>query len=274
MNGEEVVPLTHLKPDIKWRAYYQEQKSLRFNNLVPFSLYGKVVRGIATGANDYFMFSKLKAQKYNIPETCLLPCISRSNDVKNSFFTRTLFDELVLQDKNVFLLDVKGSNDKNVKMYIELGIQEGVHEIYLTSKRNPWFSIENRPPSPIWVSVFNRNGLRFIRNEANISNLTTFHCIYPTLSSISNPELFFAYLLTSVAIDIFNDNRREYGNGLQKFEPNDLNKGNMLNLAALNTATIKRIVQLYNEYRNSEIYGFPEERCLFELDNIFIENFT
>ena len=36
---------------------------------MPFSTYGKVVRGIATGANEYFTFNQSKAKQYNIDNT-------------------------------------------------------------------------------------------------------------------------------------------------------------------------------------------------------------
>ena len=274
INSDKTIKLTELDPEIKWRAYYQEQQSLKFNDLVPFSQYGKVVRGIATGANKYFTFNQTKTQQHGIPATNLLPCICKSNDVKSSFFTSDQFEELVLNNKTVFLFNAKQPQDENVKRYLELGERDSIPDVYLTSKRNPWYLIENRPPSPIWVSVFNRNGLRFIRNEANVSNLTTFHCIYPTSLSVNNLNLLFAYLLSSVSISIFNDNRREYGNGLQKFEPNDLNKGLMLNLAILDSQTIRRILEIYNNYREADIAGFPKEDCIEQLDRIFIENYT
>lgn len=53
--SENAIAFSQLKPDIKWRAYYQEQNASRYKNLVPFYNFGKVVRGIATGA---FNFSK------------------------------------------------------------------------------------------------------------------------------------------------------------------------------------------------------------------------
>ena len=56
---------------------------------------------------------------------------------------------------------------------------------FLTKSRKPWYALEKRPPAPIWVSVFNRNGVKFIRNEANISNLTTFHCVYQQIRTCS-----------------------------------------------------------------------------------------
>jgi hypothetical protein len=76
--------------------------------------------------------------------------------------------------------------------------------------------------------------LRFIRNEANIYNLTTFHCVYPHNTGL-DVEVLFAYLITDVAKEIFLDNSRQYGNGLVKFEPNDLNKGMVVDLTLLST---------------------------------------
>ena len=156
--------------------------------------------------------------------------------------------------------------------YIELGEKTGIDKKYLTSCRTPWYSLENRPPSPIWVSVFNRSGLKFIRNEANISNLTTFHCVYPVQNSLFdhvNVDILFAYLLTDVAREIFEDNRREYGNGLQKFEPNDLNKAMMLDLTLLDKKTENIILEIYNKYRETAINKFPDDNFLTEINNIF-----
>ena len=140
----------------------------------------------------------------------------------------------------------------------------------MTSKRNPWYSLEKRPPAPIWVSVFNRTGLRFVRNEANVSNLTTFHCIYPQAELFSDVsvELLFAYLLTNTARQVFEDNSREYGNGLQKFEPNDLNKGSVLDLGKLSTSAKQKIGDLYLKSLNDNDTRFADN-----INSIFIENF-
>ncbi|RMG87878.1 MAG: methyltransferase domain-containing protein [Bacteroidetes bacterium] len=73
MLPSSVFALNALDPDIKWRAYYQEQAGRQYKNLIPFNKVAKVVRGIATGANDYFVFNKEKALKYGIPPEYLLP---------------------------------------------------------------------------------------------------------------------------------------------------------------------------------------------------------
>jgi adenine-specific DNA-methyltransferase len=242
-----------LNPDIKWRCYYQPQNTQKYQHLISFRMYAKVVRGIATGDNDYFSFNLEKQKQFNIDEKYLLPCIMRATDAEGHFFTENDFADLKKNNKKVLLLNATDLKDENLKSYIELGEKIGVNQRFLTSKRTPWFSLENRIASPIWVGVFNRKGLRFIRNEANIKNLTTFHCVYLNTMFLQNTDLFFAYLLTDVAKEIFNDNKREYGNGLNKFEPNDLNNSKIVDLSILTETQKTEILELYNAYRESAI---------------------
>ncbi|MFN0216087.1 MAG: Eco57I restriction-modification methylase domain-containing protein [Saprospiraceae bacterium] len=269
--------LTELNSELKWRKYYQVQNGTKFRNLIPFANVAKVVRGIATGANEYFTFSKNKAMEHGIGHQYLLPCICKSIDVNSNFFSKNHFEELANNNKQAFLLNALGSNDRNVLKYLELGENVGVNTKYLTASRNPWYSLENRLPAPIWVSVFNRNGLKFVRNEAMVSNLTTFHCIYPVQSNLFNTikiDILFAYLLTEVAKVIFEDNRREYGNGLQKFEPNDLNEAMMLDLSLLDMDTENKILGFYSQYRESSLKNSPDKTLLGYINEIFKTNYS
>ncbi|HPA13343.1 MAG TPA: N-6 DNA methylase [Bacteroidales bacterium] len=261
-----------LEPKVKWRKYYQKQNGIRYKNLIPFSSAAKVVRGIATGANEYFTFSKSKANQYGIDKKYLLPCICKAVDVRDNFFTEDNYHSLIKSDRQTYLLNAYDSKDENVLKYIDFGEKTGIDKKYLTANRTPWYSLENRPPSPIWVSVFNRSGLKFIRNEANIFNLTTFHCVYPVQNSLFdniNIDVLFAYLLTDIAREIFEDNCREYGNGLQKFEPNDLNKAMMLDLTLLDKKTENKIIELYKKYRETVINKLTDDGFLVEINDVF-----
>jgi adenine-specific DNA-methyltransferase len=84
-------------------------------------------------------------------------------------------------------------------------------------------------------------------------------------------DLFFSYLLTDIAKEIFSDNRREYGGGLEKFEPNDLNKSYVLNLEVINFAIKKIILERYKKYRLSVINGQPDNCLLEKLNRIFLK---
>src|SRR5574344_2160619 len=100
---ESTINISDLEPEVKWRKYYQEQNGIRYKNLIPFSSVAKVVRGIATGANEDFTFSKSKANQYGIDEKYLLPCICKAVDVKDNFFTKDYYNSLIKNDRQTFL---------------------------------------------------------------------------------------------------------------------------------------------------------------------------
>lgn len=254
---------------IKWKQYYEQTSASKYQHLVPFNTFAKVSRGIATGANDFFTFKRSKLDFFNLKESCVLPCICHSQDVKTQIFSKEDFLALAYADKNVYLFNASADElDLSVRNYLKIGEQQEVHKRYLTASRKPWYAIENRPPAPIWVSVFNRHGLRFVRNEANVFNLTTFHCVY-NIGKIET-EVLFAYLLTSVAKQIFLDNSRQYGNGLIKFEPNDLNKGMVVDLTLLTEREVYYIKEIYKQIKkHKEVNDFIER-----LDSFFCNKFT
>lgn len=254
----------------KWRIYYKKQYSFNEAKLVSFSTYAKVVRGIATGANDYFTFNKTKQKENDISNNHLIPCITKSNQIKSNFFTETDYQALHNNDARVMLFNGKATENKSSEQYIKVGETLNIHTRHLTSKRKPWYSLENRLPAPILVGVFNRKGLKFIRNETNVKNLTSFHCIYPNMLLNSKMDLFFAYLLTDVAKNIFNNNKREYGGGLEKFEPNDLNKSQVINLELINLETEIKIMNNYKQYRICTLNNKANRAYLEEINSIFL----
>ena len=190
----------------------------------------------------------------SIPEKNLKPCICHCVDVASSFFSQADFESLRDQDKYVFIFDGEGSKCQAALNYIKKGEDDKCNERFLTKSRNPWFALEKREPAPIWVSVFSRDRLNFIRNTSDATCLTTFHCIYPkeNLFGSVSIELLFAYLISNTARLIFLDNGREYGNGLSKFEPNDLNKGMMLDLRMLDEGIKQEILRAFDSYQQGD----------------------
>lgn len=255
---------TKLKSSNKWKQYYQNCNQSKFDNLVPFSTFAKVSRGIATGANDFFKFNEQKAREFNIPRQNLKPCICHCVDVPGSFFDQTDFKALSQKGKYVYIFDGVGSKNPSVLKYVEKGEAEKQNEKFLTKSRTPWYALEKREPAPIWVSVFSRDRLHFVRNTSNATCLTTFHCVYPESDVFGglSIDLLFAYLLTDTARQIFLDNGREYGNGLSKFEPNDLNKGMMLDLRLLSDDDKHEIEKSYKRIQSGD------DSAIIAIDNV------
>jgi len=257
-----------LSPEEKWKKHYQDNNSSRYKHLTDFSNYAKVSRGIATGSNKYFTVSLSKANELNIPQEALLRCVCHCSDISKTIFSEEDFAHLSQNDKTVYLFNGQGKEMiPQVQEYIRIGEKNGINSKHLCSKRHPWYALEKRSPAPIWVSVFSRRKIKFVRNEANVSNLTTFHCIYVTNMFI-DIDVFFAYLLTDFAHQVLLDNSRQYANGLTKFEPNDINKAKIVDFDILSEKQISEIKYLYTEYRKDE-----NPAIISEINNIFVSVF-
>lgn len=266
---EQILDKKMIRPDIKWKNYYEGSNSRKYKYLIDFSTYAKVSRGIATGANGYFSFTLKKASDYGISSDYLQKCVCHCTDIDKSIFSVADFDRLAQNGKSMYLFNGVGNEkDAHVNDYILRGEQEEVNKRFLCLKRKPWYALEQRKPAPIWVSVFSRNGLKFVRNEAKVTNLTTFHCVYIT-NEFVDVDIFYSYLLTDLAYQIFLDNSRQYGNGLVKFEPNDLNKSKVVDLGMLSAESSNEIKRLYNEFKIDE-----DPKYIEQIDNIFEQTFV
>lgn len=120
------------------------------------------------------------------------------------------------------------------------------------------------------MKVFNRNDLKFIRNYANVYNLTSFHCVYFKSDLKYNIDILIAYLLTDVAKDIFEDNMRVYGDGLKKYEPNDLNNGLVIDLDVIDKNHENEILKLLEKFKKLESYNKDTSMVKKELNDIFL----
>ncbi|MDP3792335.1 MAG: N-6 DNA methylase [bacterium] len=236
-----------LSSKVKWRNYFNGYKQKDDKNFILFSQIGKFSRGIATGSNEYFTLTPEEIKQHQISIECLYPCITKANFVKDILFSDNDFELLVKQNKKTYLFDGEKSNHKTCINYIKKGENENIHNKFLTKNRTPWFALEKRGVSKIWVSVFGRSGLKFIWNTSDCKNLTCFHSFYPTENGKKYLDILFVYLNTDFAKNLFDREKREYGNGLEKFEPNDINKSLILNFEIISKKDIDNLKRLQKE---------------------------
>lgn len=240
----------------KWREYIKQEKETEYSNLKQISDFCTVSRGIATGANEFFCLTKSRIAEYKLPETVIDECICRSADVKNAIFKREDFEKLADADKTVYLLDIKGEEDTATEKYITEGEKREVNKKYLLSCRKPWYSMEQKPIAPIWVSSACRERIKFVRNIAGVKSLTTFHSIFINEKYEEDVDIIFCYFLTPIAQDIIRKNRKELGNGLEKFQPGDLKTAQMLDISVISETDKAEITDIYNKMMddNSDSY--------------------
>ncbi|MFQ6004136.1 MAG: class I SAM-dependent DNA methyltransferase [Woeseia sp.] len=247
----------------KWRSYFpgNARVDMKTSQLVPFSTYGRFSRGIATGANEFFALGASSAEKLGLPDESLIPCICKARHAPGKIFTRADFENLRLAGRPVYLFDGEAATGQAIDQYIASGERTGYQHRYLTKSRNPWYAIEKRVPGRIWVCVFGRAGIRFVWNECNCVSLTCFHVFKPSDIGKDFLPFVFLYLNSSIGQRFLEREKREYGNGLEKYEPNDINNSLAPDFEMLSPETAERLAFLQNAFVGAET-GSPEENAI------------
>ncbi len=222
---ENIVSQCELQAQEKWFHYF-EPSAIQVNSeyLVPLSSYGAFSRGIATGANEFFVLKPSQIASIGLSTADVVACITKSSQVKHPIFADRHWHDLLLRDAAVYLLNLNTHLSGQALEYIRHGEKLGFDRRYLTRTRKPWYRIEWRCPAPILFGVFSRDGYKVVRNYTKAINLTCFHGFQPNLFGTRFVDYLFLYFLSSAGRKIMNLNIRKYGDFLDKFEPNDLNQ--------------------------------------------------
>ena len=208
----------------KWLPYFDNKFSIKTNSdLVKLKEYGVFKRGIATGANEFFSLSMEKIKSIGLKDNEYVKCITKSNQIKSSFFTDGDFENLKKKNNNIFLLNIDGENISHaVREYLDYGVKCEYNKRYLTKNRNIWYKLEKRTPAPILFGVFSRGNYKIIRNFTSALNLTCFHGFVPNKNCEEYIDKIFIFLKSNSGNRSIYLNRRIYGKSLNKFEPSDI----------------------------------------------------
>jgi adenine-specific DNA-methyltransferase len=257
-----------LDPTDKWLVHFEENGyDAIIRKLVPLSRIAEVNRGIATGHNDFFALSQKEAAIWKIEDRFLKPVISKATHIKGYNFRWNDYEILKKRQEKVFLLYCFEAPSKNLWRYIRYGEKMGTHLRYLTQHREPWYSMEKGMVAQILATVFSRARMRFIFNETGCLNLTAFHGIYPTFQSEVMVKALLAYLNSNLCKDIQVIKRREYGGGLHKFEPRDLEKLPVLDVTRIKKEDVERLSMFFDKLcESARISVVAEEEVKGELD--------
>ncbi len=196
-----------------------------------------IKRGIATGNNEFFILDKERALELEIPKQYLRNILPSSRYLPEQT-VRFDKDGFLAVEKKYVLLDIDlpltQIKDKYPKLYDYLltGMDQGIHESYLTSRRTPWYSQEKREPAKFFVRYMNRetkssDGLHsiFIKNETDAIATNSYLMLYEKPASLfesapSDADLW--NILKEGLNKAMYQYGRTYGGGLVKFEPSEL----------------------------------------------------
>lgn len=198
----------------------------------------QVRRGIATGANRFFVLERQHAAELELPAAFLRPILPSPRYIEADVVEADE-EQWPLVEPSLALLNCDLPRRQVERDYLSLeaylvsGERMGLHQRYLLSRRSPWYRQETRPPAPLLCTYMARRKLgtrtfRFIRNRSDAIALNVYLMMYPK-RVLQAAGAFEAGLLDRVhdALRQLSDaacvrEGREYGGGLHKLEPSEL----------------------------------------------------
>lgn len=190
--------------------------------------FARVMRGVATGANEFFFLTKERTQELGIPNEFLLPAVGRTRDVEGNCITQDTVIKLEKKERPTLLFFPNGSTWKDmpqsVRDYILEGEKMGLAKHALISTRQPWYKMEVREIPTFLFAYLGRRNARFIKNDAGIIPLTGFLCVYPLSNDKGYIEKLWAILQHPNTISNLQWVGKSYGSGAIKVEPRSLER--------------------------------------------------
>ena len=198
----------------------------------------RVRRGIATGANDFFVLERQKARSFGIPDIALRPVLPKSRDLTEDVVERRgdgwpdLDPQLCVIDCNLTRQEI-GLRYPKFSEYLDSGENQGLLGRNLLRRRKLWYQQEKRLPAIFLCTYMGRGSrdrlpLRFIWNKSDAIVTNTYLMMYPNEQlrramdgkpSLEN-DLF--GILKMATNDIVDQCSRVYFGGLRKIEPREL----------------------------------------------------
>lgn len=195
---------------------------------VELSSFVRVMRGIATGANDFFFLTKEQAKEKNIPDEFLKTAIGRTRDLNSEKITFADIEALDKKGRPTLLFSPDGRKLEDfpleVRNYLSEGEELGLPEKSLISQRKPWYRMEKRIPPTFLFAYLGRQNIRFISNLINVLPLTGFLCVYSLSKEPNfNEKLWYALNHPDTLFNL-QFVGKSYGSGAIKVEPRSLEK--------------------------------------------------
>jgi hypothetical protein len=231
------VPLETLRSARKWTGF----PGNRVHGGSPAATLGEfftIQRGLATGANAFFILEREQARRRGIPDAFLRPILPGARHLRRGVIEAGpdghphLERPLVMIDCN---LPEELIRDRHPGFwsYFQEGRRLGIPSGYLASRRSPWYAQERREPAPFLCTYMGRPGadgqpFRFFWNRSRATAANVYLMLYPRgllqAALARTPDLGAMVLSLLKGLDAGRlvGAGRVYGGGLHKLEPREL----------------------------------------------------
>lgn len=195
---------------------------------LPLGAFAKVLRGVATGANELFFLTCEQAAQHGIPQEFLHQAVGRTRDIETELFDLAALERLQAKGRPTLLLMTDGRAleqfPESLQIYLRHAETLKINERTLIASRNPWYKMEQRKVPPILFAYLGRKNVRFIKNIAAVLPLTGFLCVYPHSRDPEVIDQLFAVLNHPATIKNLALVGKSYGSGAIKVEPRALER--------------------------------------------------
>jgi methylase of polypeptide subunit release factors len=220
--------------------------------VVPLKALARIVRGIATGANEFFALSSEQVQQYGL-EPYVVRTLQRNREVQDIILDEAGWQALSDEGRRVWLLYLKGENVDGhpaLRAYVARGEAHGYHRRALVQTRKKWYAMEQRDIPAIFFTILTRGNPRFILNRAGVRPLNMFSLIYPNRYVIraGAVELLWVLLNASFSLSRLHSVSRTYGGNTLKVEPRELDNLPVINPLALPAQTRQQIKRQIDDF--------------------------
>lgn len=187
-----------------------------------------VMRGIATGANEYFFLTSAQIAEHRLQLRWFKHAIGRVRDCPDDILDAGRLEALDRTGRPTWLLDLPDVSAENfpraVRNYLDAGERLALPDRSLIRMRKRWYRMEQRTPPPILFAYLGRRSCRFILNRAGALPLTGFLCVYPHVNNGLEPESLWRLLNAPEALEGLAAVGKTYGSGAIKVEPRALER--------------------------------------------------
>ncbi len=198
----------------------------------------QINRGLATGANSFFIMSRSDAAAHGIPDIAMKPVLPGPKTLEGTVIEADA-DGWPAIPQPLALVDCTLPEEAIRERYprfwahLQAGMRDGVHNGYLASRRRPWYSQEQREPAPFLCTYMGRQGtsgrpFRFVWNKSRALAANVYLMMYPrpALAQALGRDPALAEDVFRALNELENERliaeARVYGGGLHKLEPSEL----------------------------------------------------
>lgn len=228
-----------LRCSTKWTGFPRESRRQIVPTGAKLSDLFEIKRGMATGANEFFVLAPEAVAEHGLPSEFLRPILPSPRYLTTDEVEGDANGEPILERKRFLLAcdlpeEAVRTSYPLLWRYLQKGAEDGINERYLCRHRRPWYSQEKRPPSPLLCTYMNRRGVengrifRFVLNRSKATAHNVYLMLYPKPSLREalekHPDLLQRVwmALNEIPPETLLGEGRVYGGGLHKIEPKEL----------------------------------------------------